>query len=235
MSRLFVFDLDGTLIDNDLDFKSMKKSVMEYISMKYGIDESIYDDRDKTKDILRKTASILRKKGIEISEAILLKEIDPILKKYEWEGAKNSRLKRCSREVLEYLKKLNFKVAILTNEPSDVVNFLLEELSIREFFDLVVTRDLMGELKPSAKGIKMISERMKVREDEIVFIGDSSIDYKTAEMAGCHFWFLSKGNVPNCLKAEVILKDLCELLDILIRTEGGSWGGIHKVGGRIRS
>ena len=35
--KLFVFDLDGTLIDNDVDFKSMKRSLAHYISQKYGL------------------------------------------------------------------------------------------------------------------------------------------------------------------------------------------------------
>ncbi|MHA1626964.1 MAG: HAD family hydrolase [Candidatus Asgardarchaeia archaeon] len=213
--KLFVFDLDGTLIDNDVDFKSMKRSLADYISQKYGLKKPLYDEGDKTKDVLRKAVSILRNRGIEISEGNLLKEVDHILKKYEWEGAKNSKLRKCSKKLLEYLKECDFKVALLTNEPCDIVDFILEKLSIKELFDVVVTRDSIGELKPSIKGIKVISEKMEVRESDIVFVGDSSIDSKTAEIAGCRFWFVSEDSIPSDLKSEIVVKDLCELLEIL--------------------
>ena len=183
---------------------------------------------------MRKAVSILRNRGIEISENDLLKEVDHILKKYEWEGAKNSKLRKCSKELLKYLKECGFKVALLTNEPCDVVDFILEKLSIREFFDVVVTRDSIGELKPSIKGIKVISEKVGVGEDDIVFVGDSSIDSKTAEMAGCRFWFVAKDGIPSNLRSEIVVKDLCEILEILRGTERGR-DGIHKVGRRIRS
>ena len=60
-------------------------------------------------------------------------------------------------------------------------------------FDLVVGDDNQTPLKPNPQQIYLIMRKLKIKNKDTLFIGDSQIDYKTSRNACVDFIFFNKG------------------------------------------
>lgn len=88
------------------------------------------------------------------------------------------------REMLENLKKLDMKLAVLSNKPHlqtiDVVSTFFGE----DTFTYVQGQMEGVPRKPDPTAALMIAEKLLVDKEECVYIGDSEVDMKTAACAG---------------------------------------------------
>ena len=78
-------------------------------------------------------------------------------------------------------------VALWTNNAREVTAAALGRFDLLPHFDLVVTRDEMGGLKPAPDGWSVIAPHFGVPESEAVVVGDSWVDGLAAAKAGVPF------------------------------------------------
>ncbi|MCS7212937.1 MAG: HAD family hydrolase [Candidatus Calescibacterium sp.] len=93
-----------------------------------------------------------------------------------------------TKETFEELKKLGYKIAILSNKNSFFLKKLIEHFELD--VDLVVGEgDILenGKVirKPDTRTIDFISEKLNVNKKEIVVVGDTEVDLLTAR--DCNF------------------------------------------------
>ncbi len=96
-------------------------------------------------------------------------------------------------EVLKFLKKNNFLMALITNKPRDLVNKIFSETELGNFFDFSLAGDDLNTKKPNPQNIYHCCDYFNIKTREIVLIGDSSIDQKTAMNSSIDFIFFSGG------------------------------------------
>jgi phosphoglycolate phosphatase len=96
-------------------------------------------------------------------------------------------------EVLKFLKKNNFLMALITNKPRDLVNKIFSETELGNFFDFSLAGDDLSTKKPNPQNIYHCCDYFNIKTREIVLIGDSSIDQKTAMNSSIDFIFFSGG------------------------------------------
>lgn len=96
-------------------------------------------------------------------------------------------------EVLKFLKENNYLLAVITNKPRVLVNKIFFETELGNFFDFSLAGDELITKKPSPCIIYHCCDYFKIRNKEIVLIGDSSIDQKTAINSSIDFIFFSGG------------------------------------------
>jgi len=208
-----IFDLDGTIIEYKIDVASGKRDLRRVIA-KTGL------NMDPTKvpifELLEKAKEILGD-GFEGFK----KEVYRVLDKYEVKAAREANFVRGARETLRWLRKREIKLALVTNNCLHAIKILNERLGIEEFFDLLLTRDDIEEIKPSPKGIKLAMEAMDVKN--AIMVGDSPVDILSSKRAG----IISVGipaverlkerlilSGPDFLIGEIqLIKDVIELLD----------------------
>lgn len=214
--ELIIFDLQGTLVDNKIDFVSMKREIIKLLIRKYGfnIDDELF--------LKRRVVEILEYAKDNVDDKtynIIFQEVSQIADKYEIDAAVNSELKAGVKDVLKALRKKNYKIAILTNDGRKSTEIILNRFDLKEFFDCIVTRDDINTLKPDPLGIERILERVKVGKQNVVFIGDSIIDIQTAKNAGIRGWGISGGysTKDSLIKegAEMVLNDLKDVLQVV--------------------
>lgn len=177
--KLFIFDLDGTLIDSIHDLAYSINYTLRTMNL-----------RECTTDEVRNAV------GMGVSKLML--DLLP-------EGAKD-RLQEalthllphynihCSSQthiyegVHEYLEKLssdtNIFVALLTNKPEIPTHIILRNLKMNDYFDLVIGGDTLSERKPQPTGILHAMEYFGVSKESTVMIGDSRPDIDAARAAG---------------------------------------------------
>lgn len=114
-----------------------------------------------------------------------------------------------AREVLTGLR-VSFKTAIATNRV-DTMNRVLAEHDLENQFDLVVTAADVQRAKPHPDLLLKVLAHFQICPEEMIYIGDSSIDEIAARQAGVPF--VAYGNKD--LEALAHIENLGELMALL--------------------
>lgn len=119
---------------------------------------------------------------------------------------------------LKALKQAGYKLGIVTNKSSAMLNYSLDLCKIKQFFDVIVPADAVATPKPSKDGIIKAMQQLNIRKSsEVLYIGDNDIDYETATNAGVDCMLVTWGprtiNFVNLAKYQAkSYKELGELL-----------------------
>ncbi|MFQ5711584.1 MAG: HAD family hydrolase [Candidatus Geothermarchaeales archaeon] len=181
MLKGVIFDLDGTLTEFTLDYVSAREEIVDFL-LERGI--RIGSAARRITDVLDEAHERL-KRGDKASEFSEIKRIAyKKVAKYEHEAALKTKLHPGAIEVLEKVRGMGLKVAVVTNNNRSVVDMLLGRLGIEHFFDVVICREDVSEYKPKPDSIRKAVEEMGIRAEEAVCVGDSSIDVEASRRAG---------------------------------------------------
>jgi len=181
--ELVVFDLDGTLVTAEINFRAMRRAIRDLL-LEHGFPVEVLP-MNSTQDLLRSAFAYAGKQGkspVEISE--LRDKVYAAAVKYEWAGAKNAQLVPGAKETLQALQDHDIRTAILTNDNGEVAKYLLEKFKLSKLIDLLITRDDAPHMKPSTSGLELILRYFNATPTSTLFIGDSTIDIMTAKKLG---------------------------------------------------
>lgn len=92
---------------------------------------------------------------------------------------------KMSRDLMDLLSwcRPGIKTAVATNR-SDTMSRVLEDHGLEKFFDLVVTALDVENPKPNPEQLLKIIDYFRVPPEQVLYIGDSSVDEKAARQAG---------------------------------------------------
>jgi phosphoglycolate phosphatase len=173
-TKLVIFDLDGTLVDAYLAISRSFNYVMR--QMRYP-----------------KQSSALIRRAVGWGDENLLKPfVTPQdLKKALWlyrrhhqvALVKYSRLMPKAKNTLDYLKSKGYKLAVASNRPTKFSQILIRRLRIDKYFDFVLCADKLRHGKPNPEIIKKIMGKLKVKQGQVLYVGDMVIDAQAARRA----------------------------------------------------
>lgn len=121
-------------------------------------------------------------------------------------------------EMLSELKKLGVKSAILSNKPDSTAKKVAEALFEEGLVDVCYGgRDGIA-LKPDPEGVFEIMKEFGVEKDEVLYVGDTATDIKTAKNAGLTnigvLWgFRDRAELEGA-GADYIIEKPCEITEI---------------------
>jgi HAD superfamily hydrolase (TIGR01509 family) len=111
---------------------------------------------------------------------------------------------------LETLKAKGILRAISTSRTTNM-EMLLKRFSLERLFDLVVTsRDVLNP-KPHPESIEKIVQAFGLRNEEVLFVGDSETDSRAAQSSGVEFIAYRNQRIP----ANAYIEDHRDLLRFL--------------------
>lgn len=218
-----MFDLDNTLVD----FMKMKRRAIEE-----AIPAMIDAGLEITPEYANKLIDeIYKEQGIEyqqVFDEFLRRVLQKVNYKILSAGIVAYRKAREAALIpyphvystLNKLAKLGVKMGILSDAPSKEAWLRLAYLNFHHIFDAVVTFDETGERKPSPLPFKMILERLQVKPEEALMVGDwAERDVIGAAKVGMKTAFARYGDTFNTEHhtADYDLKDIRELEDIIIK------------------
>jgi len=82
------------------------------------------------------------------------------------------------------LKKKHITLSIFTGKGRQASLITLEELGIKDYFNMIVTGDDVNNHKPSSEGITTFINSYDLDKDRVLMIGDSPSDVKASKEAG---------------------------------------------------
>ena len=104
-----------------------------------------------------------------------------------------SRLYPDVRETLNDLRARGCRLALVTNKEAGYTDIVLRAHKLLPLFAQVIAGDSLPTKKPDPAGVLACLEKWKLRPDQALFVGDSSIDAATARNAGMAVWLLPYG------------------------------------------
>ncbi len=155
--RAALLDMDGTIFDSKIDWLALREKI-----------RIPWDGRP----ILAQ----LREASPEDSAHGLA-----LLHEAEKDGAENGDLIPGTHELLDLLHQHDVRCALITNNSRRSVETVLRRFALP--FDLVLTRD-DGAYKPDPDAFLGALNRLKIRPQDAVAIGDAHLDLIAARSAG---------------------------------------------------
>jgi phosphoglycolate phosphatase len=214
---LFVFDLDGTLINSQRDLADAANALLEE---RGGSPLPV----DAVARMVGEGAALL------VRRALTAAGLDPdspgalarFLELYNDRLLAHTRLYDGIRETLEALA-LDAPLAVLTNKPVRATAAILEGLAVAKFFKWVLGGDGPWPRKPDPAALRELMNRAESAPQQTVMIGDSPIDLATARAAGtrvcmARYGFGFSSSEHDLGPADLLVDQPSDLVPVLRRT-----------------
>jgi len=211
---LVIFDLDGTLIDSQLDLANSVNAARGYLSLPPIENERVYSYvGDGAPTLIRRAL------GPEAPESQVLEALEYFLSYYRDHMLDHTHLYPGVRETLTRLCQDNVRMAVLTNKPVRFSQALVEGLGLGGHFARVYGGNSFDQKKPHPVGVEKLREELGVTREGILMVGDSGVDVRTARNAGIRACGVTWGFQPETFATDppdVTIDRMEQLADLIL-------------------
>ena len=190
--QLIIFDLDGTIIQSNIDYMGIRDKVSEMLKDLVPPDEfQIIKDTPTT--ILNLVELVKAKDtlgGLFEKAWLIVEEAERI-------GYEEAKIDDDVHPTLSKLQLENFNIAIFTNNSRKLTDYGMKKFELDQYTDVVITRDDVEEAKPNPEGLIKIMNHFNKSTEQTIFIGDSWLDAETAQVAGVDFIYFGDSSRRN--------------------------------------
>jgi HAD superfamily hydrolase (TIGR01549 family) len=176
-----VFDLDGTIVAFNLDFKMLRADVRGYL-LKNGVPASVITVNENIFEMLKKTEIFFKNQG-KSSNAIqrISKEALSLAEKYELDAATRTSMLPGAFDTLKVLKQMGLKIGLFTISSEKAMDYLLKRFNLTDVFNATVPREKVNYVKPHPEHLETVLKVLGISAAETVVIGDSISDMQGAK------------------------------------------------------
>lgn len=212
MSRVAVFDLDGTLADTAPDLVGALNDIlidenMTPVSLEAGRGVSGFGGRS----LLNLGLASNDRTG---SEADIERLYPVFLEVYAQRLCRDTVLFEGVSEALDAIEAAGWRSAICTNKPEKLALALLSELDILHRFAAVAGADTLPVRKPDPRHVLHVIEEAGGHPEQAVMIGDTDTDFKAARNADVPVILVAFGYSPqpvHALNPDRVMQHFLEL------------------------
>jgi phosphoglycolate phosphatase len=209
--RALIFDLDGTLIDSNLDLVHSVNAMLRELKRPELPQDTISSYIGNGAPVL-----VAKSLGQDVNSDELDRGLKFFLSYYEEHKMDNTCAYPGVAEALEHLSAM--PMAVLTNKPVRISVRILEALGLAKYFRAVYGGNSFATKKPDPLGAQTILREFSLRPNEAVLVGDSEVDVQTARNAGMLAAIVNYGfgiHDRGAYPADIYLDRLIELVPAL--------------------
>ena len=181
MKKAVIFDLDGTLADTIASITYCGNLALS----RFGL--SSFGEEDY-KHFVGDGAAMLVRRALLAAGDERLEHFDEVYEAYLEIFAKDCMYQVKPYEgicaLLEELKRLSVRIAVLSNKPDRDSLRVVEALFGKGYFDFVQGQRADIPRKPDPAGVYRIMEAFGLSAGDFLYVGDSGVDMKTGRAAG---------------------------------------------------
>ena len=207
-----IFDLDGTVLDNEDEYGTAFKKVLESLGAKVdtnypqtggiGVKENwpglLKKYKVKTNKTLDELASETQKEYLNLLNRVTVKE--------------------GFEDFVKSLKQEGLKIALATSNVWFIVGRVFEEIPIEELFDSVITGEEVRNKKPAPDLFLAAADKLDAAPEECLVIEDSESGIEAAHKAGMKVIAITRDNkhAKTLKDAELIVRGYNQLSPVKI-------------------
>lgn len=220
--KLVVFDLDGTLLNTLPDIMR----AINYALSAYDISPVTLEEtrqyvgrglRNALISAVNRSGAVIEDNDFSLMNELLVSSYlrHPSEKTVPYDGIP---------ELLQTLQEKEIGIAIASNKKDEIVQKIVKNVLPSVRFDFVFGQCGAYPLKPDPEGILTETGKLGLTKDDIIYVGDSEVDYETALNIGCTFFIvnygfrtrkeLEKRGICNTIDTPYLLKE--KLLEICL-------------------
>lgn len=91
------------------------------------------------------------------------------------------------KEMLVSLREQGCRIGIVTTKFAYRVQNIMKKFDAEDLFDVIIGVGDVTKVKPDPEGLLLAVERLGVKKEDVLYVGDSFVDAKAAEAAGMKF------------------------------------------------
>jgi len=218
-ARAVVFDLDGTLIQSNIDYDEMRKRAMGALAAEGVPPEELGQSR-RIWEIITGGERMLRELGMPPERCLqTISRINDELNAVELEALTTVEPTAHVHEALEALRRLGLRIGVATRGCNAYATRSLEMTGLTKYVDAMLARDDVEHPKPDPRHLLQVIADLGVHPKDVVFVGDTTTDMKTAADAGIAFiGFLRNGEWGRRLRdagCRVLVDDLRAIVELV--------------------
>ncbi len=211
-----LFDLDGTLVETNIDFSLMKRTVTA-LALESGVDPEDLQGQDILGVVHRTQRHVSRTMGSAAGEAARRRSM-AALEEIEMQRAAVATEIPGARDAISELRSRGIKVGIVTRNHRCATQASMRRCGITA--DAVVTREDTDRQKPEPDQMLLAMDMLGVDPDNCIAVGDHRIDIVGGKRAGAYtIAFLRDGVAEDFFAAaepDMIVRSLREALCAII-------------------
>jgi phosphoglycolate phosphatase len=213
--RAVLFDLDGTLLDTLQDLADSSNLVLRQLGFP---EHPIASYKRFVGDGIAELARRVLPEGNR-DEATLAHCLSAIRSEYNRRWADQTRPYEGIPDLLDALTARCLPLAILSNKPHEMTAVVVERFLSRWRFAVVLGAKTSVPMKPDPTAALDIAQRLVVQPGQILFLGDTGTDMRTARAAGMVavgvLWGFRTADELRENGATRLLENPLELLELL--------------------
>jgi phosphoglycolate phosphatase len=205
--RLLVFDLDGTLVDSQIDLANSINATLKHFNKPELPPQTIATYiGDGASTLVRRAlahAHLIHDEPDPHDDAFVNEALDWFIAYYKIHKLDFTTLYPGVLESLTTIRERrpDLAMAVLTNKPVMPSRAICAHFGLNRFFFQNYGGNSFSTKKPDPEGLLTLIREAKVELHETVMIGDSHVDIETARAAGARSLGCLYGLSPNTLAA----------------------------------
>ncbi|MFQ9977942.1 HAD family hydrolase [Clostridium cadaveris] len=203
--KCIIFDLDGTILNTEeMNMIPLQRLIKEELNK-----DISYNDLLKYKAYSgKKTLELLGFNDIEKSYSKWVKYVN------EYENG--AELYDGFKEVIETLDKNNILCGISSSKTRAQYEIDFFKTGLQRYMKSVILAEDTENHKPHPEPLLKVAEILEVYPKEVIYVGDTFVDYNAAKSAGMDFAFAIWGaSDTNGIEADYNLNEPKDLLKVL--------------------
>ena len=212
-NRAVIFDLDGTLVNTLEDLTAAINAALGHFSLPE-------HSAQACKMMIGNGAKRFAERALPADRQDLAEKLLALTREYYRDNCfKYSRLYDGMGETVTQLRQKGIRLAVLTNKDQVVAGRIIEHFFETGAFESVIGASQGRLIKPDPGTTLGIVESMGLTSDDLVFVGDSAVDIKTALAAGIRSigaaWGFRGRDELKAAGAHIIIDSPREILDLV--------------------
>ncbi|BBI34303.1 HAD family hydrolase [Cohnella abietis] len=173
--KAIIFDLDNTILDRTSTFIRFTNAFLSYFFDHLEKPDDIFNriihlDQDGYKDKQELFSELLEELPWKTKPSLT-----ELMEFYSTEYVSSAVLMEQAREIVQHARK-KYKTGLITNGKTLIQYGKIDQLGIRDDFDLIIVSEEAGVKKPDPRIFEMALQQLELSPEECVYIGDHPVN-----------------------------------------------------------
>lgn len=213
--KAVIFDLDNTILDRTSTFKAFTNHFLQTYFKEHRSTQEMFEriialDQDGYKDKTELFSELIDELPWNTKPSLA-----DLLEYYKNQYVKCAVFMEHAQEVVLQLRK-KYKIGLITNGRTAIQYGKIDQLGIRDYFDVIVVSEEAGLKKPDPGIFQIALNKLQLKAAECIFVGDHPVnDIQGAAKIGMQTIWMKVNQPWNEEAAAKPLYSITKLSDLL--------------------